>query len=96
MSILEHNFISERRISRNLKQIRISENDVDYRIVKPEIKKDYIQTKLKWLKLTIKEDYDLMVIALKGVLKELGEITTALDLIEVKIIKDKERNKVLV
>jgi hypothetical protein len=47
MSILEHNFISERRISRNLRQIRIIEKDINYKIIKPEIKSDYIQTKLK-------------------------------------------------
>lgn len=47
MSILEHNFISERRISRNLKQIRMTERDINYKIVKPEPKSDYVQTKLK-------------------------------------------------
>ena len=47
MSIYEHNFISERRATRQLRQSRIFDRDVNYKIVKPEIKKDLIQTKLK-------------------------------------------------
>ena len=46
--------------------------------------------------MNIIEEYEFMKIVLKGVLKELGEITTALDLLEMKIIKDREKNKVLI
>lgn len=47
MSIYEHNFISERRVTRQLRQSRIFDREVNYKIVKPEIKKELIQTKLK-------------------------------------------------
>jgi hypothetical protein len=46
--------------------------------------------------MSIKEDYELMKLALLGVLKELGEIKIALDNISTRIINDKEKNKVLV